>query len=136
MELKRAIRNLAKVISEEADRNPEFEIRVREALGLPTGDGKDSRSRQSSNAPNPGSSRGRNRRTPAVLDPVHLAEESEQLLRERLAPLAVDQLKDIVADYGMDPKKLVMKWRSRDRIIDHIVELAISRSRKGDAFRS
>ena len=34
MELEHAMRNLAKVISEEADRNPEFKSRIREALGM------------------------------------------------------------------------------------------------------
>ena len=34
MELQRAMRNLAKVISDEADRNPEFEDRVREAVAI------------------------------------------------------------------------------------------------------
>ena len=135
MELKRAMQNLARAISEEAERNPEFEIRIRNALGLPENDGE-SRSVQVTNTPRTGSPRRRNRRTPAVLDPVQLAQESEQSLREQLALLTLEQLKDIVADHGMDPSKLVMKWRTPERIADHIVEMAISRSRKGDAFRS
>ena len=136
MDLNRAMRNLAKVISEEADRNPEFEIRVREALGLSTTAERISRPRKGTDAVTAESQRGRNRRTPAVLDPVQVVQESEQILREQLSVLTLDQLKDVVADHGMDPSKLVMKWRTRERIVDHIVEMAISRSRKGDAFRS
>lgn len=136
MDLSRAMRNLAKVISEEADRNPEFERRVQEALGLSATEGKNSRSRKETDAVTTGATRGRNRRTPAVLDPIQIVQESEENLREQLSPLTEDQLKDIVADYGMDPSKLVMKWKTRDRIVNHIVEMAISRSRKGDAFRS
>ena len=136
MDLKRAMRNLAEVISEEADRNPEFESRVREALGLSTAEGENSRSRKATDVLTTESTRGRNRRTPAALDPIQLVQKGEEFLRDQLSPLTVDQLKDIVADHGMDPSKLVMKWRTRDRIVNHIVEMAISRSRKGDAFRS
>jgi len=35
----------------------------------------------------------------------------------------------------MDPGKLVMKWKDRDRVIDRIVEIAGRRATKGDAFR-
>ena len=136
MELKRAMQNLAKAISEEAERNPDFEARIRKALGLPAADDSDSRSGQATHMPGTGPPRRRNRRSPAVLDPVQLAQESEQLLREQLALLSLEQLKDIVADHGMDPSKLAMKWKTPERIANHIVEMAISRSRKGDAFRS
>ena len=136
MELKRAIQNLAKVIVEESDRNPEFESRIREALGLSASDDNNSCSGQGPDEAKPGSVRGRNRRTPSVLDPVQLVQESEQVLREQLSGLTVEQLKDVVADHDMDPSKLVMKWRTQERIVNHIVEMAMSRSRKGDAFRS
>jgi hypothetical protein len=36
----------------------------------------------------------------------------------------------------MDPGKLVMKWKGADRVVDRIVELAVARSKKGDAFRA
>jgi hypothetical protein len=46
----------------------------------------------------------------------------------------LEQLKDIVADYGMGPGKLVMKWKTPDRIIGRIVELSLARAVKGDVF--
>ena len=136
MKLKRALQNLAKAISEEAERNPEFESRIRAAIGLPETDSGASRSHQSEGIPKNGLQRRRNRRTSAVLDPVQLVQESEQILSEQLALLTIEQLKDIVAEHGMDPSKLVMKWRRPERIANHIVDMAIARSRKGDAFRS
>ncbi len=36
----------------------------------------------------------------------------------------------------MDPGKLVMKWKDNVRVIDRIVELSLTRSTKGDAFRA
>ena len=62
-------------------------------------------------------------------------EVGEEVLRKSLEPLSVEQLKDIVADHGMDPGKLVMKWKDAGRIIDRIVEIAIGRAQKGNAFR-
>ena len=136
MKLRRTLQNLAKAISEEAERNPEFESRIRAAIGLPEADKGSSSSSRNEATSQTSVRRQRNRRTPAVLDPVQIVQESEQSLREQLALLTIEQLKDIVADYGMDPNKLVMKWRTSERIVNHIVEMAISRSRKGDAFRS
>ncbi len=76
------------------------------------------------------------RRAPAVLDPVELASRGESALREGLRVLTLEQLRDIVAEYGMDSGKLVMKWKDIDRVTDRIVELALARAIKGDAFRS
>jgi hypothetical protein len=74
------------------------------------------------------------RRAPPVLDPIALARQGEGLLRERLAALDVEQLKDVVADYGMDQGKLVMKWKTPERIIERIVEFSLARAVKGDVF--
>ena len=124
MTLRQALRNFAKVASDEAERNPEFEQRLREALGIPNENGQPTRVVR------------RGRRTAAVLNPVEIVNESEQKLRDQLSNLTVEQLKDIVAGYGMDPSKLVMKWRKRERITDHIVQTALVRSQKGNAFRN
>jgi hypothetical protein len=76
------------------------------------------------------------RRKPAAFDPFIVYEQGEPALRVRLAELDVEALKDIVAEHGMDPAKLVAKWKTRDRIMDHIVNTVQARSKKGDAFRS
>jgi hypothetical protein len=52
-----------------------------------------------------------------------------------LGKLDIEQLRDVVADYGMDTGKLVIKWRTPDRIIDRIVEVSRQRAHKGSAFR-
>lgn len=41
-----------------------------------------------------------------------------------------------VAQFAMDPSKLVMKWKDRDRIAEHIIETSMTRAAKGDAFRT
>jgi hypothetical protein len=56
-------------------------------------------------------------------------------VRTQLAILNLEQLRDIVAQYGMDPGNLVMKWNDTQRVVDRIIELALARATKGDAFR-
>ena len=80
--------------------------------------------------------RSSNRRTAAVLDPSVVFRERPEGLRAALAPLTLDQLKDIVSQYAMDPRKLALKWKTTDRLIDLIVTVTEQRARKGDAFRS
>lgn len=124
MNLRTTLVAFIKVVGDEAERNAEFRSRLQIALGL-------------ENVESSGAvvKRKGGRRTPAVIDPVDLAREGEPVLRERLLALDLEQLRDIVAQYGMDPGKLVMKWKHKDRVIDRIVEISASRSTKGDAFR-
>jgi hypothetical protein len=77
------------------------------------------------------------RRAPARLDPFKvLADGSESDLMGRLADLSLEELRDVVAQFGMDPRRLVMKWRDAQRVREHIVATTAQRSRKGDAFRA
>lgn len=124
MSLKATLNALVRAIAEEAERNPDFASRIEEVLGL-----KEQASR-------PRGTRGARRRVPAVLDPVQLARQGEPTLRARLGELNLEQLKDVVAEYGMDPGKLVLKWKTPARIIDRIVEVSIGRARKGEGFLS
>ncbi|WP_292591283.1 hypothetical protein [Mesorhizobium sp.] len=122
--MKKTLNELIRAVVDEAERNPVFARRIEEALGLEKKPKKHILSRAA------------HRRTPAVLDPVDLARQGEAALRHRLGELNLEQLKDVVADYGMDPGKLVLKWKTPDRIIDRIVEVSIGRAKKGEGFLS
>lgn len=135
MSLGKVLRDLAKAVSDEAERNPEFAERLGTILRYQTTNTSlRSASRSRTAVPTENSKRG-NRRAPAILDPVSLAAQGEEAVRSQLAPLDLEQLRDIVAEYGMDPGKLVMKWKTPERVIDKIVEISLARARKGDAFR-
>lgn len=121
MKLETRLRSLVNVIIDEVRRNPDFEARVAAALGAST--------------PVDESAGRRGRRHPGVVDPFSTYSEGEDALRHRLEGLDIEQLKDIVAEHGMDTSKLAMKWKSEDRLIELIVATVASRSRKGDAFR-
>ena len=77
------------------------------------------------------------RRPPGVLDPYQVLEQTgRDGLRAALEGLDVELLKDIVAEHGMDPARLAMKWKKADRLVAHIVDFVSARDRKGDAFRA
>ena len=136
MAIRTVLYKFIKVVSDEALRNPEFAERLQEVLEPPTR----TRSRREKGSGKRktefGTPRPLNRRPPAVLDPIALAQQGEGVLRAALSSLTLDELKDIVADYGMDQKRLVMKWKTPSRVIDRIVEVSIGRAHKGEAFRS
>ena len=130
MKIRSKLLELARVIADQAELDPEFARRVGQVLGM------EQPFRDGSNEATSSTGRPKNRRPPAVLDPVAIAREGEEVLRSRLHTLSLDELRDIVADYGMDPGKLVMKWKSPERVVDRIVEISLSRAQKGDAFRA
>ncbi len=83
-----------------------------------------------------GSGRGGNRRKPGVIDPFAVfADSGESGLEERLMTLDLEQLRDIVAEHGMDHDRLAMKWKDRQRVITRVVERVAARTAKGSAFR-
>lgn len=76
------------------------------------------------------------RRAPGVIDPFAIySDTDEQGLRARLASLDLEQLRDIVAEHGMDHDRLAMKWKDQHRVINRIVEKVVARTSKGSAFR-
>ncbi len=75
------------------------------------------------------------RRKPGPLNPMEVYRQGEDILRKMLDRLEVEQLKDIIAEHGMDRSKLAMKWKSNQRLAELIITAAKSRSQKGDAFR-
>lgn len=72
-----------------------------------------------------------------MIDPFAVfGDTGEDGLRTRLGELSLDQLRDIVAEHGMDNDRLAMKWKDSARVIDRIVERVASRFAKGSAFRA
>lgn len=125
MSTKNIVRSFMTVIIDEIESNPDFAGKISSALGLDNPDGIVEQRKK----------RRGGRRAPALLDPVTSYSKGESLLREELELLDLEKLRDIVAEYGMDPGKLVMKWKTKQRVIDHIVETAANRAKKGEAFR-
>lgn len=135
MSLRNTLNRLIRVVIEETERNSDFEAALNDALGSAPSKRKPSKAEVLSQEEDGEVKRGKNRRAPAALDPVQVARNGEPTLRSALEKLSLEQLRDIVAEYGMDPGRLVMKWNTPERVIDRIVEMSIARAHKGNAFR-
>jgi len=84
----------------------------------------------------PQSNKRRSFRNPAILDPflIHKNQGNNEL-KQRLEELEVEQLKDIIAEYGLDSSRRALAWKKSERLIELIVKTVNSRARKGDVFR-
>lgn len=76
------------------------------------------------------------RRKPGAFDPMIVYRDNADKLKSQLEGLNIEELKDVVAEQGMDRSKLAMKWKNKERLINLIVTTVESRMRKGDAFRT
>lgn len=126
-ESKKKIKEFFSVIIDEAEKNDEFAKSLYKIFQNSEERIKPVTSKEPKRSPK--------RRDKAILDPIKLAEDNE-LTKDILAELTEKELKDIIADYGMDSAKLAMKWKDKERLIQLILESAFRRASKGDAFRS
>lgn len=133
MTWERKLKAIYDLIRSEAQNNPDFRDRLSEILIVSSNRNTKS---PANNSKITNSVQRRNRRTPATLDPISEIQKGEQHLRILLFALNLEQLRDVVAEYRMDPNKLVMKWQDREKVIDHIIMTAQTRGQKGDAFRA
>ena len=126
MSTEKKLMALFEVVIQECKRNKDFSSVVEDALNELTSKLDNASSKNNR----------RHRRTPAVLDPVTICfEKGEDVLHNRLNELDLEKLRDILAEYGMDPGKLVMKWKNKEKVIKHIIDTSDARAKKGEAFR-
>ncbi len=77
------------------------------------------------------------RRRPSPLDPYAVvADDGVEGLRQRLQPLDIEELKDIIAEYGMNHDGRAMSWKDHRRFVDRIIEKVDFGTTQGSAFRS
>lgn len=79
--------------------------------------------------------RTRSTRNPAALDPFDVfRSDGRDALRSRLAELSLDQLRDVIHQYGMDPDKRAMKWKTVSKVRDRILESTEATRNRDRAF--
>ncbi len=127
-ELATRLLRLTAAVAKEAAARPSFAKALMSAMSPP-----DNKEVRGDTGP---SGRASGRRTAPVFDPfvIH-RQDGPEVLRQRLGELSVEQLKDIIAEHGMDRDKLAMKWKTPDRLIERITMTVSSRAQKGDVFR-
>ena len=140
-ELANALASLTAVVAEEALENASFAVQLHDALVVGRGNGlaadppTEPTAPASTVAPAKVRSR-RGRRAPGPWDPYKVySEVGEVGLRERLTELELEQLRDMVAEHGMNADGRAMRWAKTDRVAGRIVERVVNRAVKGDAFR-
>lgn len=76
------------------------------------------------------------RRRPAPLDPYAVVNsDGADGLRHQLQRLNIEELKDIIAEYGMNYDGRAMSWHDHNRFVERIVEKADFGATQGKAFR-
>jgi hypothetical protein len=115
-----ALTRLFTVMAGEAGRSPRFANTLSRAVRVPA----------LAASEEPGKvKRPSNRRKPGLFDPFAVyAEGQEPGLRSRLDVLSLEELRDIVAEHGMDTDRLAMKWKDPQRVVERIVERVMERS--------
>lgn len=131
------------VIAQEALQNIEFRTRLNDVLANEFGRSTEMTPRKdpaASAAPAhrraTAKTKSTGRRAPGPWDPYDVyAKVGEAGLRDRLSQLELEQLRDIIAEHGMNTDGLAMRWKKAERAVGRIVERVIDRAAKGDAFR-
>ena len=119
MDTEKKLKQIFNIIIDEIKRNKDLEKRINAVLGNEIVEKpKKKRVRQ-----------------PALFNPNTVALKGEDVLKEELEKLEVAQLKDIISQYSMDPAKKTNRWKSKDRFINHILEIVDSRLKRGDVFK-
>lgn len=142
MNVAQQLRRLFDAVVAEAERSPAFARRLEEALTAMAPAAPAATPQMTATTPTPSTApatvakRRGGRRPAGALDPFVVYQAGEGMLRARLSELTLDQLKDVVAEHGMDPSKLAMKWKKPERLVDLIVATVRERLEKGDAFRA
>jgi len=112
-------KKISGIITDEISTNKEFAKKISDVLGDDI----------SSETP-----KRKNRRSPPKIEPFSLLEQGEEKLSEALAGLNIDELKDVISANGMDTSKIAMKWKDRDRLVKHIIDVTKRKSSRGEAF--
>jgi hypothetical protein len=121
--LAQQLSNLLHAAAEEAGNNPAFAAALSKALSV--------RAAAGTRTKRP------HRRAAGPFDPFAVMNEAGEIgLRAKLGELDLGQLRDIVAEHGMDHDRLALRWKDPGRLIDRIVEKVNGRNSKGSAFRS
>jgi len=63
------------------------------------------------------------------------AEGGEKVLRQKLESIETGTLKQIISQHGFAPSKLAGRWRTKEPLINLIVERVTARSDKGRVFK-
>jgi hypothetical protein len=132
------IARLVVAVADEASRSKRFARALASAMVTASSEHESGGSSAAARTGRRGASPGRplNRRPPGPFDPfVVYGEGGESGLRDRLGVLKLEELRNVLAEHGLDNDRLAMRWKDSSRVIERIVERVAARAAKGSAFR-
>ena len=118
------LRKVFKVITDEAAQNEKFAAKLAAAFGAVEAKAKTKPAAAKTT-----------RRDPAVLNPVKLITEDAAALEARLLSLEEKELKDIIAEFALDPARQASRLRKKEKLVAFIMERARQWATKGDVFK-
>lgn len=75
------------------------------------------------------------KKTIVVLDVFEVfIKEGKKMLRQKLASLETENLRQIVSQHGFDPAGKMRKWKNKERLTNLIIDRVEKQSKKGDVF--
>lgn len=125
MDMEKLLKEFCEVIIEEINKNEEFSNKVKKILVENTKIEKDKLKTKKKVLSE----------KDILINPYEILLEGTEVLENKLSKLELQDLKNIVEYYSMDPSKSFKRWRKKERFINFILEVSILRANKGNAFR-
>ena len=122
-ELNRRLVALANLLSEQAAKDSEFAAALSALLGSPAlSRDEDQTAITSPKEP--------------TLDPFNVRQESgEAGFRSWIDSQSIEQLKTIISAHRLDPTGNARKWKTKEKLVELIIDRVESRAKQGDMFR-
>lgn len=127
MDMEKLLKAFYEVIIDEVNRNEEFSNKLKKILLENVKIEK-----------NKSKTKGKKRvllEKDVLINPYDILIEGKEVLENKLREVELQDLKNIVEYYSMDPSKSFKRWRKKERLIDLILEVSTLRVNKGNAFR-
>lgn len=125
MEMEKLLKEFCEVIIEEINKNEEFSNKVKKILVENIKIEKDKLKKKKKVLSE----------KDILINPYEILLEGTEVLENKISKLELQDLKNIVEYYSMDPSKSFKRWRKKERFINLILEVSILRANKGNAFR-
>ena len=127
MDMEKLLKDFCEVIIEEINKNEEFSNKVKKILVENIKIEKDKlKTKKKKKVLS---------QKDILINPYEILLEGTEVLENKISKLELQDLKNIVEYYSMDPSKSFKRWRKKERFINLILEVSILRANKGNAFR-
>lgn len=117
------LKEIIEIILEEAKKNKDFEEALKGALYREKSDLVKAKTKC------------RIKRESAKINPLIEVEKGENDLRQKLEELNIQELKNVIYDYGLDNMKNSVRWKKKEKFVNLIIEMSKKKISKGNAFR-